>query len=133
MTAGVPLGCVAGISITLSAARLLPAGTTYGLHSALYYAVFLALTGWALLRGAARSGSELPVVAALATLCVPAASLLAGGSPVPLVDVTATLLAATLLLAGRSARHRSLAGARDSVWALPEVADRRFPENAKSA
>ena len=124
LTVGVPLGCVSGISVTLAVARLLP-GTSYGLHSAIYYAVFLALAGWALLRGAARSGGELPIVAAVATLCIPVASFAIGRSPVLLVDVTATVLAIALLLASRSARRRAVDGASDSVWSLSQGTDRR--------
>jgi uncharacterized iron-regulated membrane protein len=104
LTVGVPLGCVAGTAVTLAAAKLVGSGASHGLHSAIYYAVFVVMTGWALMRGAARSGSELAVLAALAMLCIPAASLFAGsawydGTELLLVDGVA------LLLAGASA-HR---------------------------
>jgi uncharacterized iron-regulated membrane protein len=59
LTVGVPLGSIAGISVTLAAAKLLGSHASYGMHSAIYYALFLIATGWALARGAARSGVEL--------------------------------------------------------------------------
>src|SRR5690606_30847943 len=94
---------------------------TEGLHSAIYYAVFLAFTGWALLRGSARAGVELLPAAAAATALVPFASLaFAGSHPavVPVVDITATAIAAALLWSWRHARRRSLNGPRDSVWSI---------------
>lgn len=96
LTVGVPLGCVAGISMTLAAAKLLGGGATPALHSAIYYLVFLASVGWALVRGPARAGVELAIAAAVATLLIPAAVLLRA-----------------MIAARRRARH----GRRDSVWA----------------
>lgn len=121
LTVGVPLGCIAGISATVAAAKLIGAGASYGLHSAIYYAVFLAFTAYALARGAARSGVELSVAAGVATLLVPLASLIASGhwrsaGDAILVDLVALAGAGVLLLAMRSARYRAQFGARDSVW-----------------
>jgi len=121
LTVGVPLGCVAGISVTLAAAKLLGDGASYGVHSAIYYAVFLLATGWSLVRGAARSGVELSVLGAVAMLTVPLASLIAGrawydSGDLLLVDGTALALGVLLLLSARSARRRALAGPRDSIW-----------------
>lgn len=124
LTVGVPLGCIAGISVTLAAAKPLADAATPGLHSAIYHAVFLAFVGWALLRGAARSGAELALGAAIATLLVPLASVLGGarwyenGASI-FVDLAAIAIAGGLLLAMRSARRRAALGARDSVWARP--------------
>ena len=125
LTVGVPLGCIAGISVTLAAAKPLAEAATPGLHSAIYHAVFLAFVGWALLRGPARSGAELALAAAIATALVPLASMLAGagwygGGASILVDLVAVAIAGGLLLAMRSARRRAALGARDSVWALPQ-------------
>lgn len=127
LTVGVPLGCMAGISVTLAAAKLLGPGASYGLHSAIYYGIFLALVGWALVRGAARSGFELSLAGAGAMLCIPLASLVAGrlwydSASLALVDLTAILLALLLLLAGRSAHRRAKAGARDSIWSAKGLA-----------
>ncbi|PNU02195.1 PepSY-associated TM helix domain-containing protein [Novosphingobium guangzhouense] len=121
LTAGVPLGCVAGIAVTLAAAKLLGPAATYGVHSALYYAVFVVFTVWALARGAAKAGSELCVFGAIAMLCIPAASILGGKSlydhsELVLVDITAVLMAIALLAMASAARSRARTGSRDSVW-----------------
>lgn len=123
LTVGVPLGSIAGISVTLAAAKLLGDHASYGLHSAIYYAVFLIATGWALVRGAARSGVELAMLGAVAMLCIPAASLIAGtgwydAPALMLVDITAALLAVLLLLSARAAARRAAAGPRDSIWSI---------------
>jgi len=121
LTVGVPLGCVAGISVTLAAAKLLGGHASYGMHSAIYYALFLLATFWALVRGAARAGVELSVLGAVAMLCVPLASLIAGADwydapALMLVDGVALMLALALLWSARAARHRARTGPRDSVW-----------------
>lgn len=126
LTVGVPLGCVAGTAATLAAAKLLGAGATHGLHSAIYYVIFTGMTGWALTRGAARAGAELAVAAALAMLAIPAASLIAGvtwyDSPdLLLVDGMAIMLAGGLLAMAGKARRRAVTGGHDSVWALPHA------------
>jgi len=118
---GVPLGSIAGISVTLAAAKLLGDHASYAMHSAIYYALFLIATGWALLRGAARSGVELAILGAVAMLCIPAASLIAGtgwydAPALMLVDLTAVLLAVLLFLSARAAARRAAAGQRDSIW-----------------
>jgi uncharacterized iron-regulated membrane protein len=121
LTVGVPLGCVAGVAVTIAAAKPLAGQATAGLHGLIYYAVFLAFTAWALARGAARSSVELTAAACLALLTVPAASLVAGGAWFPDrsvigVDVMAVLLAAGLALAIGPTRRRVRTGAIDSVW-----------------
>jgi len=125
LTVGVPLGCVAGISVTIAAAKPLGLSATEGLHSAIYYAVFLAFTGWALLRGSARAGVELLPVAAAGTALVPLASIaFAAGHPpvVPLVDVTAAIIAAGIMWTWRYTLRRSRSGPRDSVWSVQQAA-----------
>lgn len=129
LTVGVPLGCIAGLSLTVAAAKLLGAGATMSQHSAIYYAVFLAFTGYALARGAARGGAELAAAASAATLLVPVASLFAGtrwydaGADI-MVDIVAVVIAAVLLWAMCSARRRSIYGARDSIWAASSKPDK---------
>lgn len=122
LTVGVQLGCIAGISITLAASRLMGHSATYGLHSAIYYAVFLGMTVWALVRGAARAGAELAACAALAMLAVPISSLFVGPgwfetTSLWAVDATAFSLALVLVVGARNAWQRGRHGPRDSVWA----------------
>ncbi|MEE4451002.1 PepSY-associated TM helix domain-containing protein [Novosphingobium resinovorum] len=127
LTVGVPTGCVAGTAVTLAAAKLAGPSASYGLHSAVYYGVFLGCTLWALVRGAGRAGSELTVLAAAAMLTVPAASLLRGrgwydAGELLLVDAAAAVMAIALLAIARSAWRRAGAGTRDSVWAARPLA-----------
>lgn len=126
LTVGVPLGCVAGISLTIAAAKWLPAGTgaLQTWHSAIYYAVFLAAIGWALVRGAARSGAELLWLSAAATALVPITTLASvatgtgwshdGASR--LVDLVAAIGALSLAIMARATHRRAAAGPRDSIW-----------------
>ncbi|MCB2060032.1 MAG: PepSY-associated TM helix domain-containing protein [Novosphingobium sp.] len=121
LTVGVPLGCVAGIAVTVAAAKPLGLSASPAIHSVIYYAVFLAFVVWALVRGAARAGIEQLPAAAGAMLLVPLATLAAMGSHPAIVwavDVTALAIALALLAAWRSARQRARSGPRDSVWAL---------------
>jgi hypothetical protein len=124
MTVGVPLGCIAGISLTVAAAKLLGTAATVGQHSAIYYTVFIAFVFYALVRGAARSGVELAAAAAVATMVIPVVSLLAGsrwydaGASI-MVDIGAMVIAACLLIPMRSAHRRATHGTRDSIWAAP--------------
>jgi uncharacterized iron-regulated membrane protein len=127
LTVGVPLGCVAGLSATLAAAKALSEQATPGLHGAIYYAVFLAFTGWALARGAARSGIELLGAAAALTLLIPLASAMAGrawyeDATSVLVDLVAVALAASLALTMRPAIRRARSGPRDSIWSAATLA-----------
>ena len=132
LTVGVPLGCVAGISLTIAAAKWLPADRADigAWHGRIYYLVFVAAVAWALIRGAARSGSELLWVAAGATAAIPLTTLLspifAQGWSHPgasqLVDGVATLGAMGFAVMARAARRRAVAGPRDSVWAAPRIA-----------
>ncbi len=127
LTVGGSLGCVAGSSATIAAAKWLP-GQVQDLpawHMGIYYAVFLAAVGWALARGAARAGVELLCVCAGATALIPLTSLagalrLAPGvwnhaGPGVLSDVTAAVAAGVFLLLARLAARRGRFGAPDSV------------------
>jgi uncharacterized iron-regulated membrane protein len=126
LTVGVSLGCVAGISATVAAAKWLPARVQDlgAWHEGIYYAVFLAATAWALWRGAARGAYELLWLCAMATLLVPLSSLVgawgiggswnhAGGRAVDLVALAA---AALFVVLARRTRRRMRTGAGDSLW-----------------
>lgn len=132
LTVGVCLGCVAGVSATLVAARWQPGqvAATAAWHEGVYHAVFVAAVVWAFARGAARAAPVLLAVCAALTLCIPLASLagawgVAGawrhpGSGVA-VDLAALAGAAVLALLARAAHRRARQGRRDSVWAAPAV------------
>lgn len=125
LTVGVPLGCIAGISLTIAAAKWLPEGLADAAawHGRIYYAIFVLMVVWALWRGAARSGAELLWVAAIATALIPLTSLMtvAGigwshGGTDHLVDIVGLAGAIGFALMARAARRRSIAEPRDSVW-----------------
>ncbi len=127
LTIGVTTGSMAGISLTIAAAKWLGGGATEGQHSLIYYALFLGMTAWAFVRGAAKSAPELLILTALATLAIPVTSLLGeimgawnyGGATL-LVDGVALLGAAFFLYAAKRARTRALHGPRDSVWSVKD-------------
>lgn len=125
LTVGVPLGCIAGISLTIAAAKWLPAGLADAAswHSRIYYSVFVLAVTWSLARGAARAGAELLWVAAAATALIPLTSLMtvAGigwshGGTDHLVDGVAIVGAIGFALMARAAWRRAVVGPRDSVW-----------------
>ena len=121
LTVGVPLGCVAGISATVAAAKPLGLSADAELHSAIYYAVFVAFTGWSLLRGGPRAAIELLPATALAFLLVPVASLLFReefSNTGWLLDILSVFGAVGALLMWRSARRRAASPPNDSVWSL---------------
>lgn len=121
LTVGVPTGCIAGISVTLAAAKPLGLGATAGQHGAIFYIVLLAFTAWALARGASRSGYELGFACAASTLAIPLASLAFAGShsnALPGVDLTAIALGGGLVVAALAARRRARSAPNDSVWAI---------------
>ena len=126
LTVGVSLGCVAGISATLAAAKWLPAlvGNLKAWHTGIYYAVFVAAVAWAFARGASRGAVELLAVSAVLTLLIPLSSLAGlwniggtwshpGSWP---VDATALLAVLVLLYLARHTRRRMRQGHTDSVW-----------------
>ena len=126
LTVGVSLGCVAGISATLAAAKWLPAlvGNLKAWHTGIYYAVFVAAVAWAFARGASRGAVELLTVSAVLTLLIPLSSLAGlwniggtwshpGSWP---VDATALLAVLVLLYLARHTRRRMRQGHTDSVW-----------------
>lgn len=125
LTVGVPLGCIAGISLTIAAAKWLPSGVgdAASWHSRIYYSVFVLALIWALARGAARAGVELLWVAAAATALIPVASVTAvagigwrhGGTDY-LIDGVAVVGAVGFALIARATGLRAIAGPSDSVW-----------------
>jgi uncharacterized iron-regulated membrane protein len=125
LTIGVSLGCIAGISVTIAAAKGLPRdlGDLAAWHSRIYYVVFVLAVIWALVRGPARGGVELLWFAMASTALIPLASLLAAtgigwshGGTDYLIDAVATFGAVAFLLMAKAARQRTVAGARDSIW-----------------
>jgi hypothetical protein len=130
LTVGVPLGCIAGISVTVAAAKWLPAGleSLAAWHSRVYYAVFLLAVAWALVRGAARSGTELLWAAALATALIPITSLTAAvghgwnhGGDTLLIDIVAIAGVLAFAWMARAAHRRALNGPRDSIWSARDA------------
>lgn len=137
-TVGVCLGCVAGVSLTIAAAKWLP-GRVVNLadwHMGIYYAVFFAAIGWAFWRGAARAvvpllwltvacTAAIPLGTLLAWL-VPGAGLWAYTRPAALgVDATAAVGALCFAWMARATARRVRHGPADSVWsaAAPVAAE----------
>ncbi|MFT3665967.1 PepSY-associated TM helix domain-containing protein [Piscinibacter sp.] len=128
-TVGVCIGCVAGISLTLAAAKWLP-GRVDDLaawHVRIYYAVFFAGVAWAFWRGAARAAAPLLWLAAACTAAIPLSSLLGWLAPGSgawadgtMLGVDLTALAGALALAwmARATARRVRQGPQDSVWSV---------------
>lgn len=127
LTVGGALGTVAGISLTLAAAKWLP-GKVMDMaawHSDIFYLTLLASLIWAGLRGAARSGWELLLFSASVTALIPVSSITAWlfessatHSPVSTFDLVAGCGAIVLTAMAVPVRQRSRRPPRDSVWAL---------------
>ncbi len=144
LSVGVCLGCVSGISLSLASAKWLHGWNlpSQAWHISAYYVVFLACVGWALWRGAPRAAIDLLGLAALSTLLIPLASLLAWLWPdCPwwvhrdwaslAVDLVALLGAGLLAwLARLSARHLRRT-APDGVWTLTTTAPQSQVEQAR--
>ncbi|MGB3071004.1 MAG: PepSY-associated TM helix domain-containing protein [Ottowia sp.] len=129
-TVGVCIGCVAGVSLTLAAAKWLP-GRVDNLaawHVGIYYTVFFASVAWAFRRGAPRAAVPLLGLAAACTAAIPLSSLLgwllpdsglwADGSLLG-VDVTALVGVLALVWMARATARRVRHGPEDSVWSMP--------------
>ncbi|MFT3802577.1 MAG: PepSY-associated TM helix domain-containing protein [Burkholderiaceae bacterium] len=133
-TVGVCLGCVAGLSLTIVAAKWLH-GRVDNLdhwHEVVYYAVFFASIAWAFARGAARSSIELLWLCAVVTLAIPLTTLAAwllpalgmwahGSAATIGVDVVAFAGALCFAWIARATARRMRHGPADSVWSLPRV------------
>jgi len=134
-TVGVCLGCVAGISLTIAAAKWLPGRVEHlaSWHVGIYYTAFLASIAWAFLRGAARAAAPLLWLAAACTLAIPLSTLLGWLLPAAgawadsaTLGVDATALVGSLALAwmAKATARRTHHGPADSVWAVP----RKLPQ-----
>jgi len=127
LTVGVTLGCVAGISATLAAGKLLN-GRVADLsawHARIYYAVFLASIAWAFVRGGARGSVELLALTTGVTLLIPVASAVGWLFPstgmwfepaAAGVDVCALIGAGCFAWMLRATAKRAATGRQDSVW-----------------
>jgi uncharacterized iron-regulated membrane protein len=129
-TVGVCLGCVAGLSATIAAAKWLPGRVEdmAAWHVGIYYGAFFASVAWAFSRGAARAAAPLLWTSAACTLAIPASSLAGWLLPSSrawldpsawAVDLTALAGALVLACMARATARRVREGAPDSVWSLP--------------
>ncbi|MFT3820439.1 MAG: PepSY domain-containing protein [Rubrivivax sp.] len=130
-TVGICLGCVAGISLTIVAAKWLH-GQVADLnhwHELVYYAVFLGSVAWAFAWGAARSAVHLLWFCAAATMAIPLTTLLAALVPAlgmwahdsaAALGVDATAFVGALCFAwmARATARRVKLGPVDSVWSV---------------
>ena len=128
-TAGVCLGCMCGISLTIVGGKWLH-GHVINLnawHQILYYAAFFASIAWAFLRGGARASVHLLWSAAALTLAIPVTTLLAWLIPslgmwahtsAATLGVDATAFVGALCFAwmARATSRRVRHGVSDSVW-----------------
>jgi hypothetical protein len=127
-TVGVCLGCISGISLTISAGKWLNGyvNNLAAWHIGVYYVVFFASVGWAILKGAAHASVHLLWMAAAFTFVIPLTSLI--GFLVPTsglwghdgaalgVDLTALVAALCFALMARKTARRVCHGDGDSVW-----------------
>lgn len=122
-TVGIAFGCIVGISLAVATAPWLPGRVADpdAWHRGIYYAGFLACTGWAFTVGAARAAVHLPGMAGLATLAIPVSGLLAPGRPAAGlgVDILAAIAGVALLWVASRAARRTRHGPADSVWSSP--------------
>jgi uncharacterized iron-regulated membrane protein len=130
-TVGVCLGCVAGLSLTIVAAKWLY-GRVADLnqwHEVVYYAVFVSSVAWAFAWGAARSAVHLLWLCAAATLAIPLTTLAAllfpalgmwaHGSAAPIgVDVVAFMGALCFAWMAVATTRRIRTGPADSIWSI---------------
>lgn len=129
LTVGVTAGCMAGISLSIAAAKWLPGrvDSPDAWHEGIYYAVFLAAIAWAFLRGAAQASAELLLACAAATLTIPVSSALSASGWISngwnhggtgwLIDAVALLGGLLFVFLARRSHMRARRGRRDSVWA----------------
>lgn len=130
-TVGVCLGCVAGLSLTIVAAKWLH-GRVDDLnqsHAIIYYTVFLGSVAWAFASGAARSAVHLLWLCTAATLAIPLTTIVARLFPglgmwahdsaaTIGVDVFATLGALCFAWMAIATRRRITTGTADSIWSI---------------
>lgn len=127
LTVGVSLGCIAGISLTVAAAKALPSlvENPAAWHSGIYYTAFVAAVGWAFFRGAARGSVELLIFAAVATALIPVVSIVSlvipgfgwnHGGAGSIVDLTAALGAGAFLFLAHKTALLIKRAPIDSIW-----------------
>lgn len=130
-TVGVCLGCIAGLSLTIVAAKWLH-GRVADLnawHEYIYYAVFLGSVAWAFVCGAARSAVHLLWLCAAATMAIPLTTLLAALFPALGmwahssaatigVDVVAFIGALCFAWMAIATTRRIRNGPADSIWSI---------------
>jgi hypothetical protein len=130
-TVGVCLGCVAGLSLTIVAAKWLH-GRVADLnhwHELIYYVMFLGSVAWAFAWGAARSAVHLLWLCAAATMAIPLTTVLAAlfpalglwahGSAATLgVDVVAFIGALGFAWMAVATMRRIRNGPTDSIWSI---------------
>lgn len=135
-TVGVCLGCVAGLSLTIVAAKWLH-GRVADLnqwHEFVYYAVFLGSIAWAFARGAARAAVHLLWLCAGATLAIPLTTIgaqlfpvlgmWAHGSAATIgVDVVAFIGALGFAWMAVATTRRIRTGPADSIWSIGKADD----------
>ncbi|MFG3591225.1 PepSY-associated TM helix domain-containing protein [Bradyrhizobium sp. RDI18] len=130
-TVGICLGCVAGISLTIVAAKWLH-GRVADLnawHAYIYYAVFLGSVAWAFAWGAARSAVHLLWLCAAATMSIPLTTVLAllfpalgmwahSSAATIGVDVVAFIGALCFAWMAIATARRVKHGPADSIWSI---------------
>lgn len=130
-TVGVCLGCVAGISFAIVAAKWLH-GRVADLnhwHEVVYYVVFLGSVAWAFAWGAARSSVHLLWLSAAATMAIPLSTLAAllfpklgmwayGSTATVGVDVVAFIGALGFAWMAVATTRRIRNGPADSIWSI---------------
>lgn len=126
-TVGVCIGCMAGISLTIVAARWLfgHVSDLNAWHWYVYYAIFLASIAWAFWRGAARAAVELLWFSVAATLAIPLTTLLCSlgllgtawrNAGINGVDLMALAGALCLAWMARATARRVRHGEAGSIW-----------------
>ena len=142
-TIGVCLGCVAGLSLTIVAAKWLH-GRVSDLnlwHEVIYYAVFLGSVAWAFAWGAARAAVQLLWFCAAATaaiplttlaaLLVPALGMWAHGSAATIgVDIAAFIGSLCFAWMAVVTARRVRTGPADSIWSIRKSAEDAAPRSA---
>lgn len=144
-TVGVCLGCVAGISLTIVAAKWLHGrvGDLSHWHEYIYYAVFLGSIAWAFAWGAARSAVHLLWLCAAATMAIPLTTLAAlqfpalgmwahGSAATIGVDVVAFVGALCFAWMAVATMRRIRNGPTDSIWSIHK-ADAATPPREPAA
>lgn len=136
-TVGICLGCVAGLSLTIVAAKWLH-GRVADLnawHAYIYYAVFLGSITWAFAWGAARSAVHLTWLCAAFTVAIPLTTLLAwafpmlgmwahGSAATVGVDVVAFIGALCFAWIATATAWRVKHGPADSIWSIRKAESR---------